>query len=269
MSRWRAASIHLLYSIGLGLAAFALLFFVWYPGPLFGASGGEKLVFLLVGIDIAAGPFLTLLVYKHGKRGMAFDLWCIGLAQIAFLVYGLSVVTASRPIYIAFVVDRFQLVASEHLLDADLSAEGVLPEFRGRSWTGPRMVYVQLPESGEERMQLALSGLAGRDVDVFPKYYRPYEAHTEQVVARIQPFANLPEREGLAEQIAAIESRHAGRELGFIPVKARARDLAAVVDCKSGEIVDYLDTFPWPTPTVETPTAPPPQERSEEPSQAG
>ena len=37
----------------------------------------------------------------------------------------------------------------------------------------------------------------------------------------------------------------AGRSLGYVPVKARNRDFAAVVDRKTGEIVGYLPINPW------------------------
>jgi hypothetical protein len=37
----------------------------------------------------------------------------------------------------------------------------------------------------------------------------------------------------------------AGRALGFVPVRARNRDFAAVVDRNSGAIVGYLMIDPW------------------------
>ena len=73
MTRWRAAGIHLLLSALLGVCVLALLFFVWYPGPLFRATGGEKLLLLIVGIDIVAGPLLTLCVYDAKKRLMKLE----------------------------------------------------------------------------------------------------------------------------------------------------------------------------------------------------
>jgi hypothetical protein len=36
-----------------------------------------------------------------------------------------------------------------------------------------------------------------------------------------------------------------GRSLGYLPVKARNKDFAAIVDRKTGEIVGYLDVRPW------------------------
>ena len=50
-----------------------------------------------------------------------------------------------------------------------------------------------------------------------------------------------------SDLVSAFVAEHggAGRSLGYVPVKARNRDFAAIVDRKSGEIVGYLPIAPW------------------------
>ncbi|MFM8333352.1 MAG: hypothetical protein ACKN9T_16870 [Candidatus Methylumidiphilus sp.] len=64
MSRWKAAAIHcaigLLVVGGIG----ALLALTWYPPLLAWAGGQLGLLGILYGVDIGAGPLLTLMVYK-------------------------------------------------------------------------------------------------------------------------------------------------------------------------------------------------------------
>src|SRR4029078_12975478 len=110
MSRWKAAGIHLSISLLIGLIVGALLFGVWYPPPYFHAAGADQLVLLLVSVDIVLGPLLTLVVFKSGKWGLKFDLTLIAVMQTIALVYGLSVVLRSRPVFLVAAVDRFVLV---------------------------------------------------------------------------------------------------------------------------------------------------------------
>src|SRR3982750_4022373 len=99
MSRWKAAGIHLLISCGIGLIVGALLFGVWYPPPYFHAAGADVLVLLLVSVDLTLGRLLTLVVFKSGKRGLKFDLALIAIIQTAALIYGMSIVLVSRPVF--------------------------------------------------------------------------------------------------------------------------------------------------------------------------
>ncbi len=109
-ARIRAALVHLSLSAALALAVFLAIYFYWYPDVLFEGAGGKELFFLIVGVDVAVGPLITLVIYKPGKWGLKFDLVCIAIVQLAALVYGVSVMFEARPAYIAFVVDRFAIV---------------------------------------------------------------------------------------------------------------------------------------------------------------
>ena len=129
MSRWKAAGIHLSISLAIGLLVGALLFGVWYPPPYFHAAGADELILLLVGIDIVLGPLMTLVIFRSGKRGLKFDLTVIGLVQAAALVYGLSIVLQSRPVFLVGAIDRFTLVSAGDIEDSDLQ-KGRQPLFR-------------------------------------------------------------------------------------------------------------------------------------------
>src|SRR2546426_1156821 len=120
MSRWKASAIHLALSATIGISVFALLFFVWYPGPLFTATGGDKLMLLLIGVDVMIGPLLTLAVFKSGKPGLKMDLTIIGVLQFVALSYGLTVILIGRPVYLVFDGQQFLVVHANALSDADL-----------------------------------------------------------------------------------------------------------------------------------------------------
>jgi len=165
MSRWKAAAIHSSISAAIACAAAALMF-IWFS-PYFRAAGAPELILLLVGVDVCVGPLLTLIIFRSGKRGLLFDLACIGVLQTAALVYGLYVMSQSRPVFLVAAVDRFELIAANEISDSDL-ADGQEPQFRSRSWWGPRVVGVALPTDLEARNDLVFSGAGGRDIQNLP-----------------------------------------------------------------------------------------------------
>ena len=244
MSRWRASGLHLLISIAVAALAFSLVFFLWYPAPLFAASGGERLVILLIGVDIVIGPLLTLIVYRAGKPGMTFDLAFIGVCQTIALLYGLHVITIARPAFVVFAVDRFVLVPANRLEDADLAQAPAA--YRERSWRGPVWVAAVVPQDAGERMKLALSGAQGKDIEAFPKYYEPYSRHAREALARSRPVSRLA-----AQDPAVLDRLPAGQRdaerLVYLPLigRGRGRELSVVLDRENGEVVTVLPVSPW------------------------
>lgn len=188
LGRWRAAGLHLALSAVVAVAVTALMLGLWYPRPLFEAQGGNELVMILVGVDVVAGPFLTLLVFKAGKPGLKFDLAAIALTQLAALAYGVHVVALARPAYLVFVLDRLEIVTAAELGD-ELLAEARYPEFRAAPWTGPRLAAADLPADPAEREQLIRLSAVGLDAQNFPRYYVPYGARRAAVLAKAQTVA--------------------------------------------------------------------------------
>jgi hypothetical protein len=172
MSRWRAAGIHLLISTGIAAGVLALMLGVWYGPTLFRAMGGAALALILIGVDVVLGPALTLVVFRSAKRGLKFDLAAIALFQLAALLYGCYVVSLARPAFIVFVKDQFQ-VATVAELEPQYLAEARYPQYRSPPWAGPELVYGDWPKDHEEQQKLLFAGLAGVDLQHFPRYYAP------------------------------------------------------------------------------------------------
>ncbi len=247
MSRWKAATIHLSISIVVGLLVFALLFFVWFPQPYFDAAGGEHLILVLLGVDLVLGPMLTLILFKSGKRGMLFDLCMIGLLQSAALFYGMYVIAESRPVFIVAAVDRFNVVAAADIDPTDL-AEGMKPEFRSFSWTGPRLVAVHLPPPGKARTKLMFQGPMGKDVQEYPKYYVDYRQESANLLARAKPIANLLKAQPKAREILNqwfTATKRSEDDVVWVPIVARKSSLTMLLDSKSGAILAALPIYPW------------------------
>jgi hypothetical protein len=230
-SRWAAAAAHLALSILLigtiALVAFQQLF----PAGLHLAAKLDKLLGIMLGVDIVAGPLLTLILYRPGKRGLKLDLAVIAILQLAFLGYGLSTLWKSRPLFLVGSQQAFALVFANEVPDdaADKARARHWPRFQG---SGPWLVAVDL--SGDVAKDEFLFGYLGGtigplgDTDLFVSYA------------------------GLRQQILD-KARAVGKELptnGRDPatlkslalLSARSRTTVMLLDAGSGEPVQAVST---------------------------
>lgn len=247
MSRWKAAGIHFSLSILIALVVGTLLFGVWYPPPYFHAAGADTLVVLMVGVDIVLGPLLTLIVFKSGKKGLRFDLTLIGVVQTVALIYGMSVVLRSRPVFLVAAVDRFVLVSASDIDPADL-AKGTKPEFRSLSWTGPRMVGAELPAPGKARTAILMSSLAGKDVDRLPQYYVDYADAAPALLQKAKPLDELRVPDAASQQTLNAALARAGvtpDEVLWVPLVARKANLVMLLRREDGKPLRAVAINPW------------------------
>ena len=247
MNRFQASAIH--FSISLCVAALVgvLIYFVWYPHPYFQVAGGSALMVLIMGVDIVLGPLLTLVVYRAGKKGLAFDLACIGLLQAGAFFYGLTVIAQARPVFIVAVIDRFIPVYANDLDDADL-AQARRPEFATRSWTGPRLVGAAMPTEAKEKNDLTFAAVGGKDVEKFPRYYVPYAEVAEAMLAHAKPLSALASKSPRDKAlIDAYLARHDTPidTLATLPLKGRSDFYTMVLSRTSQRPLDALALDPW------------------------
>ena len=95
-NRYYAFGTHLLISLILAAIILYVVFFHWYPEPLFQAGGKHGLIILL-SVDMVLGPLLTLIVFEKDKPKLKMDLMIIGILQAACLSAGLWFVYNEKP----------------------------------------------------------------------------------------------------------------------------------------------------------------------------
>ena len=242
MSRWKAAGLHLFICVAIAAVALTLMLLVWYPWPLFEASGGNELVMILVGVDVVIGPLLTLIVFKSGKWGMKFDLVVIGILQFAALVYGSYIVFVARPAFIVYVKDRFETVAAAELEPENL-AEARFEHYRKAPVWEPALVYADFPTDKAEQQKLVSLAMAGLDLQHFPKYYAPYAERRQQVLSSAmtpERFRKADEKGGkvVDEWLKRTGTRE--EDVRCVLLRARKAWVAVVLDAKTAEPVKLL-----------------------------
>jgi hypothetical protein len=246
MSRWRAAALHLGVSIAVATLVFAVIFFVWYPSPLFESAGGRHLFLVVAMVDVTIGPLITLIVFRAGKRGMRFDLATIAVMQVAALSYGVWVLYEARPVWIVFVKDRFELVRANNVMDAELAK--AKPPFAELPLRGPELAGARAPTNPDEQFRIAMSAMAGQDLHTYPQYLIPYAEVKRSAASRSQPLKRLaelnpglgPEVERLVKGLGKPEA-----QVRFLPMRAGKVDLSVLVDATTGDVLRITALRPW------------------------
>lgn len=190
--RSTAALLHLAGSAIVVGAVAAVVFGVWYPGPLRDLSGGLTLFLILAGVDVALGPLLTAVVFDPAKsrRELRLDLGVIVVVQLCALGYGVWTMAAARPVLLAFEVDLFRVVTAVDVVEEQISEA---PEaLRPLSWSGPRLIATARPD-GSRTVEATLLGMSGIHLAMQPRYWVPFEDQRSDVVARSRPLGDLPE----------------------------------------------------------------------------
>jgi len=244
-ARIRAALVYLAATATVSTIVFTTVFFLWYPPPFFAAAGGLDLLTIIVAVDLTLGPAVILVIYKPGKWGLKFDIVTLAILQLCALAYGVHVLFVARPAYVVFVKDRFEIARANGFSDGELEKGGA---YGSLSFTGPRWVGVRMPTNSDEAFAVMISGMAGVDVQYYPKYYVPYESVKKDVAAHVQPIDLLRKRNpGQVARVdeAVAKSGKPEAAVGFVPIRAGKSDLTAIVDRATGDVLRVSDVLPW------------------------
>ena len=244
MSRWKASAIHLLLSIAIAAAVLTAMLLLWYPWPLFEAAGGSRLVLILVGVQVTLGPLLILIIFKPGKPGLKFDLVVIALVQLVALAYGVHTVYLARPVYLVYTIDRFDLVTAKDLDPQDL-AQVTDPRFARPPLARPQYIAAVLPKDPVQRAKILDTAVAGKDLQMYPQHYVPYEREVPNALAHARPLDLLLERDAQAVQRVLQSAGREPRSLRFLPLRAPRKDGAVLIDAATGTPVDIVLVEPW------------------------
>ena len=245
--KFRAFGIHFATTLFVAALAAALIFFVWYPPPFATMVGGLKLFTLITGIDLALGPLCSLVVYnsRKSRRALVFDYTVIGLIQISALVYGVYSVSQNRPVFVAFVKDRIEVIAAGEIAEQDWQeAKGT--KYASPPWRGPVLVGTYV--SRKDWNDALDGGLLGRDVSVRPKFYVRYEQISDGIKRKLKPLEKLERRDRESAQLIGAALSELGRpaeDFGWVPVKHTKGFWTALMDRETGYPVKYLPVDPY------------------------
>jgi hypothetical protein len=241
-ARLTACAAH--FSISALVAALGTFPFVFwlYPQPFLEAAGGLYLIGLICLVDLVMGPLLTFVVYNKAKKSLRMDLAVIGILQLVALGYGIYALSTSRPVFLTYVVDRFEVVTY-----ADVDKEEILKApagFQAIGWGNPQMAYAIMPTKKDDRETVMFSSINGVDLKRFFRFYEPINRARQLIREKALPIATLKKFNDPIE----VSEKLAGLDLsaiGFVPIQGIKKDLVAIIDLGTGELVKTVKLKPW------------------------
>lgn len=242
MTRLKAAGLHLFISLLLVTATISLMLAFWYPNVYFKLMGGKALLLLIGSVDVFIGPLLTLIVFKSGKKSLKFDLSCIALLQIAAMGYGLNVMFEARPVFTVFNKNHFQVVSVVDIDSREL-ALGRKSEWRTLSITGPRLVAIGTPDKSNKE-EVIFANIVSARASQYPKLYDDYNNHHTEIIKAGKPLPELLAIDANNREVInkfLEKTNRPATDFLFLPVESMVDDMAAIVDAKTGELIQLID----------------------------
>jgi hypothetical protein len=181
-------------------------------------------------------------VFKPGKRGLKFDLTTIALLQIAALAFGLHALVESRPVWITFVKDRFELVRAHRPRDAD-RAQG--RPSSALSWT-VLSTPARSPKDPKEQLRMMDSAILGGKDILVSRVLRLLRVDRPRRT-KAAPFADLRSTipVGSTRSRRSAQVGQAGGHAGIPPMRAGKTDLTVIVDRARRSRLALAPLEPW------------------------
>ncbi|TLY69197.1 MAG: hypothetical protein E6K46_09105 [Gammaproteobacteria bacterium] len=177
--RLKAFALHLTGSACALTLVIGGMYLGWYRWPGWYLTGVLHVVTIVLIVDLALGPALTLILANPAKsrRQLTIDIGAIVTVQLAALIYGAITLWLGRPLYYAFSVDRLEIVQANDL-EADEIALGQRqnPTLAPHWYSLPHWIWASLPENPDEAAKIVMSApFGGKDVTQMPRYFRPWQ----------------------------------------------------------------------------------------------
>lgn len=247
-NRLRASGIHLGISILVAAFAALLVFGLWYPYPYREISGGRDLFLLVVAVDVAMGPLITLTIFNRSKprRELVMDFTIVGVFQMAALGYGLWAVFAARPVHVVFEYYRLSVV---HAVDVEpeLLAKAP-PALQSLPLMGPTPIALRPFKNSEEQFEFTMAALGGAPLAARSDLWQPYEASKAAILQAARPASELSTRfpaESSRIDQAIAKTGHPATTLLYLPMAGRKGAWTAWIDPDTAKPLGFLplDSF--------------------------
>lgn len=230
---------HLLASLFIGLSALLVIYWLWYPAPLATATGANKLILMLIIVDIIIGPLLGFIVYKESKKSLKFDLACIIALQLTAFCYGIWHIADGRPAWLVFNADRFELVRNNEVIHDGK----VKPQYQSAAWTGPQFVAIQAAENLQKKNDdLFLEMMSGVKLSQFNARYVALDQLNKQMKLSAQSIDKLKKYNNKQQAQHVLEPYKTAKY--YLPLTMSQQDLSILLD-KNYKIIKIVNLKPW------------------------
>ncbi|WP_394200651.1 hypothetical protein [Marinagarivorans algicola] len=236
-SKFKAVSLHFLITFVVGLFSAIIIFYIWYPAPYNSIAGGVGLWGLIVSVELALGPLMSLVIYSNlkAKKEILFDYTVVVSIQLTAFLFGLHSAYLARPLALVFVKDRFELVTQNDFVANDV----LLPQGYANLLSSPQLLQIRYPDDSDERSQILLeSTYGGRDYHLRPIYHTSLSTDTLNDV--LQPIELL-----CVNSTEVYCSSDFLEQAGWVPLNNNGKFSMLFFSRATGDILTWVDKDPW------------------------
>lgn len=214
---------------------------LWYPYSLLQAAGTQKLLLIIVSVNIALAIGLTFMIFRKTKPDFVKDIAISMLVQLLFLMVSIYGVYKIKPVWIAYNVDRFELILNTDLVNTNV--HNADKSFKSPSYFSPQYVGVEFSEDNEERNNNMFDEvLHGISIAQRPERYIPIEQVSTQIKERAQDLVLL-EKYNNKNDVQFLLKKYPQAD-SFVPLQAKAVNMTVLLN-KDNQIVAIVNLRPW------------------------
>ncbi len=263
-----AAGLHSIFTLLVASALYFLIFYVWYPTPFDHLLGGFELLYWIVGIDLILGPLLMFIIFNpiKSRKMLITDICAIISLQLIAMIYGMHILFAARPVYIAFVKDRFEVNIAAEINQEDLDS-AINTNYHTLSWSGPQVVTIRNNLTENELLEATEKViLAGKSYSQYPKFFQPYDKTAKEIVVPeilsldLLSAKNKEQQPQINDALSTLKHKYPDKAIGWTVMLYRDSFGTVLLDKNTAEILAYLPVEPsadkLPTPEANSNSTP-------------
>ena len=240
----KAFIFHFLASLVLVITSAVIVFCIWYPAPLYKATGVNQIFLILIGVSLLVWPLLTFVVSKPDKPSLKFDVLVIVILQLSVFMFGLYHIYDGRPVWIVYNVDRFDLVRNNEIDTRNITE--AQSEYKVTSNIGVKYVAAVIPKDNVELNNQILFDEVGSGIapSQRPELYVPVEQIEKSMSNRTQDLSELYKYND-ESKVRDILSAYPNAD-GFLPLKSNVISMTVLINTtKQPKIMKIVDLRPW------------------------
>jgi len=245
--RFRAFALHLLGSLLALSLILGSLYLGWYRWPGWYLADVVRVVMVMTGVDLVAGPLLTLIIANPSKtrRDLTRDVGVIVAIQLFALIYGFVSLWNGRPLYYAFSETQLQLVQAYDINAGETALALQQNAALAPHWYSlPRWIWAPLPQDANESAKIVASAVAGGDdVISMPRYFKRWEEGLPALRKQLKKVDDLGYFSGADKKLLKERMRAAGLatdQSDTMVLSGRGKPLLAVFDRNSVTITSIF-----------------------------
>lgn len=244
--RSKIAIRNLLISQAIILLFLIFAYSVWFPYSFSLLGGFKKTAIMLIFVDLVLGPLLVFIIYKEGKKYLAFDINVLLAIQLGAFIFGAYSLYLKHPTYAVFTHNRFIVTNVSNVYPQQPWQEQLKSFFLST----PKFVYAKPPSNSQEHSKLTLDILLNNSPEIHlrPKYYEPLDHHIDTVFNKGIDLKTLLLNKETKEKLTPFIKKHGGdlEDYVYFPLQGNnKKNMIWVFSRNNTQPVGIINSDPW------------------------